>query len=197
MLAFSACRNQGVQSHMRSLLLVAAVTAAAGLSFAASAATQGTPGATSSGSVNITLTIPHLVRITGLDDLALVHSATGDITGSELFCVNDNLNATDRGYYITATSQNGSGTDFRLLTTGPAYLVYDVNFDDDTDASDGVNLNNGTQSTTEFDSGSATNMGASCSSPNASIRVTITEAAHQAAQAGSYSDVLTLLVTAD
>ncbi len=183
---------------MRNFLALVTAAAVATGSCAALAATQGTPGATSTGTIGITLTIPHQVRITGLTDLALTYTATGNITGSKTFCVNDNLDAGGRGYFITASSANGSGSDFRLTASGPLYLIYDLDYDDDTDAgTGGASLNNAVITTTEFDSGSATDMGASCSTPNASILVTITEAAHQAAQAGSYSDTLTLLVTAD
>ena len=183
---------------MRVLLALATAAAVATGSLAAFAASDGTPGATSTGSLDVTLTIPHLVRITGLDDIPLVHAAEGDITGSDSFCVNDNLSATGRGYTIKASSANGSGSDFRMLTTGPLYLVYDVDFDDDSDAgTGGTDLDHNVTSPTEFDSGAAVNMGSSCTSPNASVLITVTEAAHQAAQAGSYSDTLTLLITAD
>lgn len=158
------------------------------------AATQGTVGATSSGTVNLSLTIPKLVRIFGLTDIALgTYGGTGDVTGSETFCVHNNASAGT--YKIRATSTNGTGTDFRLKS-GSDFIVYDVTFDDSTTPAGGTNLDNAVEATGPYSGTKYTGAGlGTCSAANASIEVKALEAALQDANPGAYTDTLTLLVT--
>jgi hypothetical protein len=84
--------------RVRKALAVAAVaTFAAGNAFAA---TPGTLGPTSQGTLEITLTIDPLVQISALDDIALgTYVGLGDMTGADDLCVYSN----NGGYDITAT----------------------------------------------------------------------------------------------
>ena len=95
--------------HVGKALAVAAVaTVAASNAFAAS---DGTLGATSQGSLNITVSINNLVQISHLNDIALgTYTGLGSMTGADDLCVYSN----NGGYDITATGNGASGA-FRLI----------------------------------------------------------------------------------
>ncbi|MGB4342400.1 MAG: hypothetical protein WBJ03_02170, partial [Moraxellaceae bacterium] len=99
------------------ILAVAMAVAGVAFSGASVAATQGTVGGTSSGSVVINATIPKLIRITDLANItvdvaaatATIVDATGyaaDATGFSDACVRQN--GATATYGIKATSLNGS-----------------------------------------------------------------------------------------
>ncbi|MCW9015528.1 MAG: hypothetical protein OQJ89_01045, partial [Kangiellaceae bacterium] len=51
------------------------------------AATQGTLGTTSTGTLDITLDIDNLMRVSNLDDINLgTYAGAGNLTGSDAFC---------------------------------------------------------------------------------------------------------------
>ena len=54
------------------------------------AATQGTLGTTSTGTVNISITIPALVQLTGLSDIAMGTSSSFPATGNTTACIYSN-----------------------------------------------------------------------------------------------------------
>ena len=101
----------------KALALAAFATFAAANAFAA---TDGTLGATSQGTLEITLTIDPLVQISALDDIPLGnYTGAGNMTGGDDLCVYSN----NGGYHITATG-NGNGQAFELIGAGtPASLI--------------------------------------------------------------------------
>jgi hypothetical protein len=178
--------------HKTAALVAIVLTGGSSLAFAAS---QGSVGTTSTGSIDISLTIPKLVRIFGLNDIALgSYTGTGTMTGNDTFCVHSNV--TSGTYKVKATSANGTGTDFRVKS-GSNYIVYDVTFDDDTTEAGSTGLDHDTESAGPYSATKYANVGtATCAgSENAGAWVTFQETALQEAEAGSYTDTLTLLVT--
>ena len=101
-----------------------ALAVAAVATFAASnafAATQGTLGATSTGSLNITLTIDALVQISALDDIPLGNYTGGaNMTGADDLCVYSNTG----GYEITATGDDGAGGGVRAGRDQRQHPIY-------------------------------------------------------------------------
>ena len=167
-----------------------ALAVAAVATFAASnafAATQGTLGATSTGSLDITLTIDQLVQISALNDIALGNYTGGgaNMTGIDDLCVYSNIG----GYQITATG-NGAGSAFRLIGAG-ATIPYAVEWADSAGAQSGDPMTSGTVLTNQ----SGTFTTPNCSGGNnARVRVTVNSTDLAAAPAQAYTGVLTLVV---
>ncbi len=158
---------------------------------AASAATQGSLGATSTGSIAISLSVAGRVQITGLGDVSFVAvSPDAAATSAQNVCVWSNT--ATRGYSVTA-SGSGAGNAFEL--SGPANTTpYAVAWSDAAGQTAGTPLGAGAalsglrSSATSPDCG---NGGAASSS----LIVTVEPAALQAAQPDTtYTGALNLLV---
>ena len=84
------------------------------------------PGASSGGSIGITLRIPEMIRLSGLRDLELSFDEASEIfEASARLCVWQN---TEGGYSVTASSSNG-GDAFRLRN-GDSSIDYRVEWDE-------------------------------------------------------------------
>jgi hypothetical protein len=166
------------------VLAVAAVATFAASS--AFAATQGTLGATSQGTLDITLTIDELVQISALDDIALGNYTGGaNMTGVDDLCVYSNIG----GYQITATG-NGAGSAFHLIGAG-ATIPYTVEWADSAGAGAGEPMTSGTVLTNQ----SGTFTTPNCNGGNnARVTVTVNSTDLAAAPAQDYTGVLTLMV---
>jgi hypothetical protein len=166
-----------------------ALAVAAWATFAASnafAATQGTLGATSQGSLNITLTIDALVQISALNDIDLgTYTGGGNITGVDDLCVYSNIG----GYHITATG-NGAGSAFQLIGAG-ATIPYAVEWADSAGAQTGDPMTSGTVLTNQSGTFTTPNCGGG---NNARVIVTVNSTDLAAAPAQAYTGVLTLVV---
>lgn len=157
---------------------------------AANAATDGTLGATSTGSVGISATIPARARITKLTDIAF---GTVDpliaASSSENVCVWSNTSG--QGYSITATG-SGSGSAF-TLTDGSNTLNYSVEWAGTSGAPSGTALTAGTA----LGGLTTTAVNPTCSTgpaTTATLFVKMTAANLQAAVANAYTGTLTLVV---
>ena len=154
------------------------------------AATQGSLGATSTGTLNITATVNNLVQITNLNDIDLgTFTGTGNLTGNDTLCIYRNGSGT---YQITATG-SGTGSAF-TVTDGSNTLPYTVDYTSDL---------LGTPTTTTMSTGSALTGQAGVDSAsttcagggdNAQVDITISNADLTSAPAGAYSGTLTLVV---
>jgi len=165
---------------------VAATFAVASATGTAHAASQGSLGSTSTGSVVINATIPNLAQISRLDDINLGSWSGADLNGSDQFCVFSST----RSYTITATSANGTGTTFRLKDSGTNYIAYTVNW---TDSAAAVSaLSSGTASGAQATSATSVNC---AGADNTTVAINVPSANVSAVPAGSYSDTLTMLVT--
>lgn len=174
-------------SMTRSVLLACCAVGASTSSFAA---TQGSVGATSTGSVSISATVPGRVQISGLTDLnfGTVDPAAA-ATSTEDVCVWSNTSG--KAYQITAAG-SGAANAF-TLTDGTNTLVYGIQWADSSGQSSGTELTSGTPLGAQVST--ATNP--TCSSgptKTASLIVNMSAANLQAAAAGAYTGTLTLVV---
>ena len=157
---------------------------------------DGVLGATSTGTVDIDVTVNWLVRISGLVPMTgNVYTPGSAVTDSTPACIYRN-GAVD--YEITATSSNGAGTDF-FLSDGTNTVVYDVTFDDGVVALP-VDLNNAATNSTF--TGANTTVDDCSAGPGgaATIAVTIPELGAgplnglAEVPAGTYADELQIVV---
>ena len=169
------------------LLLACAVAMPAA---AIAAPTQGTAGATSTGSIGISATVPGRVQISGLSDVAF---GTVDpsiaASSAENVCVWSNTSG--KGYTVTAL---GSGTSNAFtLSDGTNNLGYSVEWAGTSGQTAGTALASGTA----LGGLTTTAVNPTCSTgaaSTASLIVKMSQANLQAAVASSYNGTLTLVV---
>ena len=169
----------------RALLALCALSVPA----AASAASQGALGATSTGSVDISATVPGRVQISGLSDVAFgTVDPTVAASNAQSVCVWSNTSG--RGYTVTGTG-SGTGNAF-TLSDGSNDLAYAVEWADTSGQSTGTAL---TPAAALAGLSSAA-VDPTCSAgpaSSASLIVRMTAADLQAAVAGSYTGTLTIV----
>jgi hypothetical protein len=154
------------------------------------AATNGSVGATSSGSATVTAFVGALVRVTAVDDLALgTWTGVGSLATADNVCIW----TTTGGYNVTASGDGGGGSDFALSNGASGSLAYTVKWDDTASSSTLTTMTTGTALTGQVSGANSTdcNAGANLS---ATVAVEIAEADLTAADSGSYSGVLTLVI---
>lgn len=157
------------------------------IAFGAQAATDGTPGATSTGTTDISATSPNLARISNMDDISLGSwDGTTDLAETEDVCVWSNTGA----YQITAEG-DGAGNAF-TLANGANTVAYTVQWDDAaTGSASGTALTSGTPLTTQSTSATSTTCGAGA---NSSLIVGVASSEFESVPAGTYTGTLTLVV---
>jgi len=169
----------------------------AGLSSAACispalAATQGSLGATSTGSVTITASVPARARLTGLTDVAFTNQDPAvAASNAQNVCVWSNT--ATKAYTITATG-SGTGNAF-TLANGALTTPYSVQWNATSGQTSGTALATGTASATLT---SAATQQSCTSGPtsSASLIVGIATTDLQTMQASTtYTGTLTLLIT--
>jgi hypothetical protein len=174
------------------LLFVAAALAGGFASGPVLAASQGSLGATSSGSITITASVPNRARITGLSDVSFLNQDPATPASSaEDVCVWSNT--ATKGYTITATG-SGAANAF-TLSNGSGIVPYSVEWAGTSGQTSGSALTAGTASS----SLTSTAVNSTCSSApaaSASLIVKMATADLGTMNAGSsYTGTLTLLVT--
>lgn len=158
----------------------------------AHAATQGTLGATSSGTVSISVSVANRAQITGLTDVAFTNvDPASPATSAQSDCVWSNT--ATKGYSITATGSGTSGA--FTLANGSLTVPYTVQWS----ASSGQSSGSAMTAGTALSGLTTTAANPTCSSaPNttSSLIVTISAANLQGmVSSTSYTGSLTLLVT--
>ena len=123
--------------------LIGAISVAAIASGTAQAATQGTLGATSTGSVVITASVPNRARITGLSDVAFLNQDP-DTAASNAQNVCVWSNTATKGYTVTATG-SGAANAF-TLANGALTVPYAVQWNAASGQTSGTALSTGTAS---------------------------------------------------
>jgi hypothetical protein len=159
--------------------------AAAGM---ANAATDGNLGATSQGTLTISLTIDPLVQISDLDDITLpTFTGTGPVSGSDDVCVYSN----NGGFDITATG-SGASSAFTLAGTGTNTIPYSVAWANSSGATSGTSMS----TSVPLDNQVATfTGGADCGGgTNTTVLVTVGAADLNVAPTDTYAGILTLMV---
>lgn len=150
----------------------------------ANAASQGSMGGTSSGSVSINATVPNLVKIFKLADIAFTTNSF-PATGSSTFCAYSNVSST---YAVTVTSVE---TSF-VLKNGGNSVGYAVDWTDSGGTVHPVTYNT---KITGLPTGSANPTCGGGASTNGSVTITINEADLGTAPAGVYSGTLNIDVS--
>ena len=156
------------------------------------AATQGTLGATSTGSVSITASVPNRARISGLSDVAFTNQDPAiAASNAQNVCVWSNT--ATKAYTVTATG-SGSANAF-TLSNGSTTVPYSVAWSSSINQTSGTVLVSGTASASLVST--ATNQTcASGPTSSASLIVGISSADLSTMSAGSnYLGTLTLLIT--
>lgn len=153
---------------------------------------QGTVGATSTGSLDISVDVEDLVRISGLSDILLTFdvTGTGDISGTSTACIYRNgagtysLNATGDGASSAFTISNASPT--------PTAIAYSVEWDDAVTGTAATAVSSGTPLTGQTGANTVSDDCSTGGGANALVRVTVPRASLVAAPAGTYNGTLTL-----
>jgi len=168
---------------------VALIASLAGFSTVSLAATDGTLGATSSGTSAVGVTKTAAVMVTGIDDYAFVTDgiATADEVLTNTLCVHSSGGL----YNVTLTSANTDGTAFRMIS-GTDFLEYAVAWDDLVTGAVPAPTTNGTAITAQ--NGSQVDTDCSTNGDNATLELTLVAATYNAARAGSYTDTLTIAI---
>lgn len=158
----------------------------------AAASTQGSFGATSTGSLTINASVPGRVRISGLSDVSFTSvDPTVNATHAQNVCVWSNTST--RGYSITATG-SGTGGAFTLASGALPVVPYSVQWASSSGQTSGTSLTAATALTGQ--TSTATNSDCSAGpAASASLVVSIGSATLQGMDAGvTYNGTLTLLV---
>jgi hypothetical protein len=156
------------------------------------AATDGTLGATSTGTSVVTLTIPQLYRISGVADLALgSYSGTGTMSGNDDVCVYSN-GATTYGIQITDNTNMTSNTFAVEDAAHTKQIPMAVRWNSTTGTSGNVAVTYNTRLAATGANTSASDCSTGGNSAN--FQVNFIQADLQAASAASYSSTVTLLV---
>lgn len=179
---------------LNKVLAAGALTAAIALSSQQTiAATDGTLGATSTGTSVVSLSIASQYRISGLTDFAFgTYGGTGALTANSDLCVYTNEAGGE--YNITITDNSSmSASDFSVQNAGAtADIPFSVSWNDVTGISGNAVAAYGDQ----VASTGANTVSSDCSSggDSANLQVNIAAPGLQSAPAGAYSTTLTLLV---
>jgi hypothetical protein len=175
---------------MRTTLAKSLKTAAVGAALTAMAsighaATQGTPGATSTGTVNINLIVNNQVRISALTDITLPFLGP-DAVGASDACIYRNTTGT---YQITATG-NGAGNAFLLDDGSGVTIPYITEYDD---GSGFQAMTTGSPLTTQTGADNDIDC-ANVAGSNGVVQVTVDGPTAAALPSATYAGVLTLVV---
>ena len=155
----------------------------------AMAASDGTLGATSTGTADISVTIPPLIQISNMADIAFgSYSGTGDLNGNQDVCIYTNLAA---GTYVVTATGSGAANAF-TVTDGSNTIAYNVYFNDTTGTTGEVQLSTGSQSAQQ--SGANTSSATCGGGDAANYHIEMLETNLQTAPAASYTGTLTLVV---
>lgn len=178
-------------NHSR-CMLATGVAASLLLTGPAFAATDGSFGATSTGSVSINASVPGRVRISGLTDVAFSNvDPMGTATNAQSLCVWSNTST--RGYSITATG-SGAASAFTLASGALPAAPYTVQWAPTSAQTSGTSLAVGTALTGQ----TSTAINSNCSagpSATASLVVSVGSSTLQSMTAGvTYNGTLTLVV---
>jgi hypothetical protein len=180
-----------MEIRMKKLLIASAIAASSVMTAPVFAATDGTVGGTSIGTLDIDVTIDDAVRISGLNDLIATFDGTNDIIHNDTACIYRNGTGL---YQITAVGDGGvSGTDFSI-SDGPTVVAYTVNWNDEATPGAGVAVTSGTpvinQTGADTSSSTCGNTG-----PNSAVQLTILAADLLGAPTGLLEGTLSITVS--
>ena len=142
--------------------------------------------ASSTGSLEVLLQIPDMIRISNLNDVELLYNeTTEDFEGSDELCVFRNITGE---YGVTATSANGNG-EFLLADAGTSTVPYSVTWAGTAVTEGDLLTGQNDADTTQPDCGGA---------PNITVDLVATgEDVASADSTDDHTDTLTLMVEAE
>lgn len=157
------------------------------------AATQGTLGTTSTGTVGVSLTINPVYQVTSLTDFVLgTYGGTGAMTGNQDVCVYTNDATRSYGVRVTDSSTM-SATGFSVQNAGAtAQIPYTLRWNDAT----GIAGNTALAYNTRLASIDANITSATCATggDSANLQISLLATDLQAAPAGSYTTTVSVLI---
>lgn len=151
------------------------------------AATDGSLGATSTGSLVVTANRDDFVQITDMDDITIdiAPNATGTLVNSDDVC----YYASTDDYSVDISSTN----DFKLISTDLDEIAYSINWND-TAAVTTTNFNSNSTAKEVLISQNTTNTHCNHGT-NANIEISIQNAAYNSTPVGSYTDTISVLIS--
>lgn len=180
------------QQARKLFLLFLMTTAILGWHRNALSATDGTSGATSTGTAVITLVIPEVYMIGSMANFSLgTYSGSGDMTANDDLCVYSNGNGTYRTVIIDSTSLSPAG--FAVQdTTNTRQIPMQVYWNNHT----GITGNSAVSYNTPVSMTGANTQSSVCATGglSANMQIRFLQANLQAAFAGAYSSTLTVLI---
>ncbi len=182
-------------SHIKGILALTSVSLLV-LATAGMAATNGDLGSSSTGTTDISITIPSLVKISDLQDINLgtVSTVNGDIKGSTTACIYSNQPAaggSGGGYQVTANG-NGAGNAF-TVSDGANTLAYTAYWKPDTSAGDGTQVTSGS-SLANQDGADTSSISCAGTGLNAKFTVAFSQSNIAAAPPGTYTGTATIVI---
>ena len=170
------------------------------------ATTQGSPGSTSTGTIDVSVGVGNEIIVYGLSDVNFGSWSLGDgtISSNQDICIGKN--DFFQPYAIVARG-DGDGIDPSAftLTNGVDQIYYDVDWNDQTGTGGQISLSSGSlvlgQTSAPFDffwNRIVGNAGLPCgfvfTNPNANLQITIPDTELSGSAGGSYAGTLTLVV---
>ena len=155
------------------------------------AASQGDVGTTSTGTLDVDLVVPDLVRVSGLADIDLgTYSGTGDESGNDDVCVFRNGAGT---YSVTVTTNKG---DFRISRGAGGTAAEDIDFTAYWNDEDGTTGRAELTYNTALETQSGANTAAiDCGGGvNANFSLVISESDMQTKNPNTYSATVTIVI---
>jgi|GEM_PF-3180177 len=177
-------------------LLVATIFGLLASSSASFAATQGTEGTTSQGTAEVDVTIPKLVKITGLTDVAQTFNGTTAYDQSIAPVIFSNMAASGR-YTVNVNNANDYAAGTQSVTfhvgndTNAQQIAFTAKWNDVAGTTGEVALTEATNLTTQS---GFTNVPGSTTA-NANLRIEMTVANMLLVLPGTYGATLTILIT--
>jgi len=144
-------------------------------------------------SATVSVTIPALVQISGLNDISLspINFAI-PVKGSTTACIYTNVLSPQGSYYITASSMHASSSLFRVAN-GANFVTYNAYWNPTSASTQTVSLVSGVK-TAQQSGGSDISL--TCSgNPNGNFNISFNSTQIAGAPPGSYSDTVTLVVS--
>ena len=172
--------KKSYKSILSTLVIGAAIT---GYALSANAATEGTLGTSSTGTVEVYIDVEGLVQVTSLNDIdmgsaTMTDNVFDDQSGTDSFCVFSNTSGGD--YNVTVTGANTFG-----LSDGTDTIPVEYTYNGGGVAASGDTL--------EYEIGNSSSV--TCEgSTNATLEAAVLGSDLAAAKPGYYSEVITLLV---
>jgi hypothetical protein len=186
-------QSNSIRGRIQRLIMLGAIGAGSLVASPAFAApTQGSLGATSTGSITIPASVPNRARITGLSDVTFANQDPNTAaSNAQNVCVWSNT--ATKAYTITA-SGNGTASAF-TLSNGTTTVPYSVEWAATSGQTSGTALTAGTASSS-LTSGAVNQTCSSAPLASASLVVKIgTTDLGTMTAGGNYTGTLTLLVT--